>query len=341
MARECMQKMQAEYDDFAEKAIEALVNSYNEIPEAYKTNQLLSKILYKMNLDKSCIELVKQMHDNNLTSVFEGGRFTCESTKANLTFVNNPQENGNYKSSLVKTTDYINYKYNTKQIFQSKKKMISKTIVNCTGFLPQSEALGVFTIMHLTEGDRLTNDFICPSFDGAELLLIGTRPRRMKVALNNDIYDDIGVPPMLFLLRVERVAIPDETGQVREKFRVSTVYTTCVKSTNIRFGPKTKICYNPLSNVDSNSHGHVCLGFMRNSFLVTFDSLAAIDALPSNFIEGGASTHDHGTNFKTIKSMNEYVEKYQGKDFDSNEELIEYTVLYDWIENCINHMSGK
>lgn len=339
MARECMQKIQAEYAELAEKAIKALVNSHSEIPEAYKNTQLLSVILNQMNMDKSCIELVKQMYDNNLTSVFEDAIFTGESTKANLTFVNNPQGNGNYKPSLVKTTDYTNYKYNNKQIFQSKKKMISKTIVNCTGFLPQSE--DVFPVMHLTEGDRLTDDFICPSFDGAELLVIGLRPRRMNVAINNDIYEDIGVPPMLFLLRVERVAVADEMGDACEKFRVSTAYTTCVKSTTIRFGPKTKICYNPYSNVASSAHGHICLGGMRNTFLVTFDSLAAIDGFPSNFIEGGASTHDHGTKFKTIKSMTEYVEKYKGKDFDSNAELIEYTELQDWIESCINHMSGK
>ena len=181
----------------------------------------------------------------------------------------------------------------------------------------------------VSERNIIYSSPIFPSFNGVHVLqhiikdankdiyIIQREARRSNVAFYDDVFEDVGMPSLIFAITVEGETITNvKLGTVKDKL----------------ITPQSKIYYYPLTNVSSN--GGICFGGNRISDY-KIRSVNDLHVFPTRFLMM-PSTHEisdskTGYNMRVRPLLNHL----KGKDFDS-EMLVEIGYTYEhWVKTFV------
>lgn len=272
---------------------------------------------------------------------YGGGRVFFRTRDEQYTSIHSPKPNGVIKPITTRTRDFIKVDQQSHVLARENRRVEKKKINSMTPLLPTGRR--VSTLWHMAEGDLLNDTRLtAPEYEGGHVFLLLLEDCNLPFAIEDEVIEDVGIPPTLFFVRVEKVIQTSEVGGANldhKAYRVTRVYAACLDNCGF-ITDESRVYDWCWSNAQLGScGGWMCLGNNFASGAMVFPDIASIGTLPHLIISKFPTTGHYGTSLKdyTYNTLIPFMKSIKGKRFPV-EQLKYQGTLISWLEKVKNDL---
>lgn len=270
-------------------------------------------------------------------NIFEGGRTVHYSSCEQLAMVKNDG-----RVAMTTAENLREFEAKNLEIAREKQKFKKADLTSISGFLPNSKE--VFTVAAYGVGRLLDSSLSYPEYEGGQIFVLALRKSNIDVLVKDKTYPNAGMPTTVFILKTKRECKAKDHGEVSADnvvhgVRIDKVFVACTTE-EFSIREDTPLYHYPLSNVNRNSHGNVCLGSYTGSDYLFYQDQVDLATFAYDFFCSLRDSHEYATKYKSSNtvSLDKFLTDLKDKEFSNSELISNGETLESWVLKVANYM---